>query len=169
VQDAQTRLARETEQFQETINDAFLKAAGEIRGRIHQAVEMASEPLECRSREIQAEIAAVARQQSEELQEQLKISRQRLQSTCEETQAGAESALRKRATETLDSLRQDARQLAQNSLDRWESALAETLAAIPQILATKLSAGNSMAERPRDEGCVAQDHPGAVDGGTQGK
>ncbi|MGB9103337.1 MAG: hypothetical protein WCC59_01150 [Terriglobales bacterium] len=169
VQEAQNWLARETQQFQRTIAEAFLKAGGEIRGRIHQAVEMASEPLECRSREIQAEIAAVARQQSEELQKQLEIARQRLQSLCEDTQAVAESGLRKRATETLDSLRQDARQLAQNSLDRWEAALAETLAAIPQILATKLSAGNGMAERPRDEDCVAQDHPGAGDGGTQRK
>ena len=169
VQEVQSRLARETQQFHRTIDDAFLKAAAEIRGRIHQAVEMASEPLECRSREIQAEITAVARQQSEELQTQLGIARQRLHSTYEDTHAAAERAFRKSATETLDNLRHDAGQVAQNSLDRWESALADTLAAIPQILATKLSAGNSMAERPRDQGRAALDEPGAVNGGTQRK
>jgi hypothetical protein len=168
LQEAQTWLARETEQFQETIHDAFLKAAGEIRGRIHQAVEMASEPMECRGREIQAEITTLARQQSEQLQRQLEMARQRLQSTCEETQAVEESALQRRATETLDRLKQDAQQLAQNSIDRWQLALNETLVAIPQILAAKLSAGHSTADRRRDEGCVTEDHPGAGDGGTQG-
>jgi DNA anti-recombination protein RmuC len=151
------------------IDEAFLKAAGEIRGRIHQAVEMASEPLESRSREIQAEIAAVARQQSEELQKQLETARQRLQSTYEESQSVAESALQKLATETLDSLRQDAQQLAQSSIDRWQSALTETLAAIPQILAAKLSCGNCTAERRLDEVCVALNHSGVEDGGTQGR
>jgi hypothetical protein len=168
LQEAQTWLARETEQFQRTIHDAFLKAAGEIRGRTHQAVEMASEPIECRSREIQAEIAALARQQSEELQRQLEMARQGLQSTCEETQSAAESALQKRVTETLDKLQRDAQHLAQNSIDRWQRALTETLAAIPQILAAKLPIGNSTADRPRDEGGVAEDHSGAGDGGTQG-
>jgi hypothetical protein len=165
VQDAQTRLARETEQFQETIHDAFLKAAGEIRGRIHQAVAMTSEPIECRSREIQAEITTLARQQSEQLQRQLEMARQHLQSTYEETRAVQESALQRRATETLDRLKQDTQHLTQNSIDRWQLALTETLAAIPKILAAKLSTGNSTADRPRDEGGVAEDHSGPGDGG----
>jgi hypothetical protein len=169
AQGAEAWRARQTQQFQRMIEEAFSEAAGEIRGRIHQAVAMASEPLESRSREIQAEIAAVARQQSEELQKQLGIARQRLQSTYEESQSIAESALQKRATETLDSLKQNAQQLAQNSIDLWQAALAETLAAIPQILAAKLSGGNRTAERRPDEVCVALNHSGVEDGGTQGR
>ena len=95
------------------------------------------------------------------------MARKRLQSASEETQAVEESALQRRATETLDRLQQDAQQLAQNSIDRWQLALTETLAAIPQILAAKLPAENSTAGSPRDEGCVAEDHSGAGDGGTQ--
>ena len=168
VQEAQTWVARETEQFQRTVQDAFLKAAGEIRGRIHQAIEMASEPIESRTREIETEIVTLTKKQSEELSRQLESALQRLQSACEESQSAAERAFHKRATDTLDGLRQNAEQLAQNSIDTWQSALTETLAAVPRILAAKLPDGKSTSASPYGERCVAEDHPGDGDGGTQG-
>lgn len=168
VQEAQTWLGREREQFRQTIHDAFLKAAGEIRGRIHQAIEMASEPIESRTREIQAEIATLARQQSEKFNRQLDTALQRLQSACEESQATAERGLHERAAETLEHLQQNAHQLALSSIASWQSAFTETLAAVPGILAAKISAGKSTSASPQDERCLADDHSGDEDGGTQG-
>jgi hypothetical protein len=129
---------------------------------------MASEPIESRSREIQAEIATLARQQSERFNRQLETGLQRLLSACEESQFAAERALHERAAGTLDYLQQNAHQLALSSIASWQSALTETLAAVPGILAAKISAGQSTSASPHNEHCPTGDHSGDGDGRTQG-
>jgi hypothetical protein len=163
VREAQACLAQETEQYQRTINEAFLKSAGEIRGRIHQAVEMAGEPIEARSRDIQAEIVTLAGQISEELREEMETARQRLQSSCEESQCRVANALQQRSAETLERLQEETQLVTQNSIERWQSALNETLAAIPQMQSTKLTKVRSSAATAGDE--QATEHqPEAEDG-----
>jgi F0F1-type ATP synthase membrane subunit b/b' len=138
VEQAQASLAQQMTQFQGTLHDAFLQASGEIKGRIRQAVEMAEEPLERRSRDIQLQLTAAAQRVAEELQKQFAEARDRLQTAAVATESHAEQALQERLAHAMDTFRQDAESLARRSMERWQTAVNETLAEIPQLLSQKL-------------------------------
>src|SRR6202011_6089061 len=63
---AQNWLAEETARFRDSVHDALLEASGEIKGRIHMAVEMTNEPIERRGRDVQLQIEEVAARKSRE-------------------------------------------------------------------------------------------------------
>ncbi len=141
-------LASETERFQKTVHDAFLQAAGELKGRIHQAVEMAEEPLDRRSREIQAQLASAAKEKAEELRKVFEEARDHLQTSAQASQLEAQGALQDQLSEALQAFRDDAGKLAKNSMERWQAAVTGTLSEIAQLLGNKLAAENT---RPKED------------------
>jgi len=145
VEEAQQWLSRETEQFQKTLHEAFLGAAGELKGRIRQAVEMAEEPFDRRNREIQTQLAAVAQEKAEELRVVFEEARDRLQSSAEASELEVEGALQEQLAQALQAFREDAAKLAQHSMERWQAAIAETLTELPRLLAEKLGPDKDQA------------------------
>jgi hypothetical protein len=143
------------------VHDTFLVAAGEIRGRIRQAVEMASEPVERRSRQIQEEIAALVREQVHDLQAQAESTREGLHAACVQSESAAESSLKKLTTDALACFEQDLENLARSSISQWQSALTDSLAAIPKMLAANLPQKTNREFDQRAQGCAAEDEAGA--------
>lgn len=138
VEEAQQWLSRETEQFQKTLHEAFLGAASELKGRIHQAVEMAEEPIDRRNREIQTQLAAVAQEKAEELRIVFEEARDRLRSSAEASVLEVKGALQDQLAQTLQAFREDAGNLAKHSMERWQAAIRETLTELPRLLTEKL-------------------------------
>jgi hypothetical protein len=161
VRDGQAWLERETKRCQQSVHDTFLVAAGEIRGRIRQAVEMASEPVERRSRQIQEEIAALVREQVHDLQAQAESTREGLHAACVQSESAAESSLKKLTTDALACFEQDLENLARSSISQWQSALTDSLAAIPKMLAANLPQKTNREFDQRAQGCAAEDEAGA--------
>ena len=138
MEEAHQWLSRETEQFQKTLHEAFLGAASELKGRIHQAVEMAEEPIDRRNREIQTQLAAVAQEKAEELRMVFEGARDRLRSSAEASQLEIKGALQGQLAQTLQTFREDAGKLARYSMERWQAAIKETLTELPRLLTEKL-------------------------------
>jgi hypothetical protein len=138
VEEAQRWLARETEQFQKTVHDTFLQAASELKGRVHQALEMAEEPIGRRGRELQSQLAEVAHQKAEELRGVFEQARTRLQTSAKASEGEAQDALQEQLHQALQSFRDDAAKLAKSSMERWQAALKETLTELPRLLSEKL-------------------------------
>ncbi|MBZ5569284.1 MAG: hypothetical protein LAN64_15710 [Acidobacteriia bacterium] len=137
VEQAQACLARQTEQFHKTLHDAFLEAAGEIKGRVRQAVEMAEEPIDRRSREIQSKMDAVAQQKAGELRLLFDEARDRLQTSAKASEVEVEGALQEQLAQALQTFREHAEKLAKNSMERWQAAIGETLTELPRMLTEK--------------------------------
>ena len=148
VEEAQQWLSRETEQFQKTLHDAFLGAAGEIKGRIRQAVEMAEEPIERRNREIQMQLAAASQEKSEELWVVFEDARDRLHSSARASELEAEGALQEQLAQALQAFREDAGKLTRNSLERWQAAIKEALTELPRLLTEKLGSQEGQGQGP---------------------
>ncbi len=139
--EAQAWVSGEMQKFEQTLHDAFVEASGQIRGRIRQAVEMAAEPLEARSRELQEELAKVGRQYAEHLnraagqaESQVENGRQRLQASCDAAQSVAEAALRIKMETTVASCKRELQDLTRGSVERWQTAMSESLAAMRRVL-----------------------------------
>jgi hypothetical protein len=138
IQQAQQMVASESQRLQQTVHDAFVQAAGEIRGRVSQAVEMAEEPLARRSRELLAQLEMLSEAKSDELRRYAEDASTQVRESLTMSGAEAEKALQDQLAMALHAFREDSNRLAKNSIQRWEAAIRDTLAALPQLLSGKL-------------------------------
>lgn len=139
AEQARTWLAQETGQFQKLVHDALVEASGQIRGRIHQAIEMAEEPLTRRARELHTELDKLAEGRREEIARQLEETRERLRALEEEAKKSVDWMLEARLTAVLDQFQQRTEKLAQKSAGKLQASLNEALESISRILRDKLA------------------------------
>jgi hypothetical protein len=138
LETAQRWLEEQRADFQKTIHDAFLLAGGEIRGRVRSAVDTADEMIRQKSTDALASMETAAAQQAQALGQQAEENMARLKFVNAEFTGSAETALKARLEETLEVFRSDASRLAESALSRWQSAMNDTLRAIPNVLKDKL-------------------------------
>ncbi|MEE8201627.1 MAG: hypothetical protein V3R29_10710 [Candidatus Acidoferrales bacterium] len=136
---AKAWFAQEKQQSEQIVHDSLVEATGQIKGRIHQAVEMAQEPLERQARKLQEEFDQWASQTRAELARQMEETRHHLQAM----QGGAESsiqrALNAHMAEILRQFREETDKVAHQSSARLQANLNETLESISRLLREKLS------------------------------
>ena len=125
---AQTWLTEETARFRESVHDALLEASGEIKGRIHMAVEMTKEPIERRGRDVQLQIEEMAARKSREFAQHFV-----------EIEKALEPLLQQRLAQSLEQFREGSQELAQTSMNQYQKELDETLDAMLRLLRSKRS------------------------------
>jgi hypothetical protein len=118
---------QEAEAFRKSVHEHVVEAGGQIKGRVHIAVEMAQELLEHRLQEIQGQIDKLATRKNEELGQQLEQAGARLEALLAQTQAA------------LGQFRQQADKLTHDSVAQMQAALCDALESIAGALRTKLS------------------------------
>lgn len=153
LETARTWLTQESENFQQNVHDAFLKASGEIRGRAHAAVEMADEFIQQKARETLAKVDAATGGQTEQLErkgEEIEARFQQMEATAAQH---AEALLQARLAQTLEGFHQDASRLAESAIARWQTAMDETLRAMPNMLRRNLE--EEPENPPRGKGTAA--------------
>lgn len=138
LEEAKVWLQTQNTEFQRTIHDAFLSAGGEIRGRVHAAVDSAEELIRHKSKEAMSQLDAVAKEHAEEVARQAEEAQTRLDGVRANVTDSAEKALQSRLMETLEVFRLDASRLADSAISRWQVAMDETLRAIPGMLKVRL-------------------------------
>lgn len=139
LEDARTWLASESDAFQKTVHDSFLKAGGEIRGRAASAIEMADEFMQQKSKDAIAQVENAATHRAAQFARQAEEAEAHLKQLEQAAGASANELLQARLAETLESFRQDAARLAESAAARWQAAMGETLRAIPGLLQNNLS------------------------------
>jgi chromosome segregation ATPase len=136
LNDADTWVAEQTEQFRKSLHDVLLEATGEIKGRIHMAVEMSKEPIEKRSRHAQAQLEELAARKTRELTQQIT-----------ELEKAAGPMLQARLNQALGEFQNNADQLAKASVDRYEDELVQTLDSMLHVLRSKRSVQSGPTSR----------------------
>ncbi|MFQ5724427.1 MAG: hypothetical protein ACE5G6_08030, partial [Terriglobia bacterium] len=106
---------------------------------IHQAVEMAQEPLERQARKLQAEFDQWASQTRAELARQREETRDRLQAMQGGVESSVQRALNAHMAEILRQFREETDKVAHESSARLQANLNETLESISRLLREKLS------------------------------
>lgn len=140
LDEARQWLAQHTEEFKQSVHDAFLQAGGEIRGRVHAAVDTADEMILQKSRQAMASMESVGERHAAKLAAQADDLQLRIAAAQANVSAATESALQERLAETLQRFRDDAARLAQSAGLRWQSAIDETLRSLPDLLRARLDA-----------------------------
>lgn len=138
IESAQGFLAERTMEFRQSVHDAFLQAAGEIRGRVHSAVDTVDELIQLKSREAVAGVESVGAAHMQSLAQGAEEVRRTVEAAQANAAATAEAELQRKLAETLDRFREDAAHLAQSAASRWQSAMEETLRTFPELLRARL-------------------------------
>ena len=138
LEEAREWLLQNTAQFQQSVHDAFLQAGGEIRGRVHAAVDTADEMILQKSRSAIAAMDSAGALQTARLAEQAEEMQRRIAAAQANVNAAAESALQEKLADTLQRFRDDAARLAQSAGLRWQSAIDDTLRSLPDLLRSRL-------------------------------
>ena len=110
------------------MHDALLEASGEIKGRIHMAVEMTKEPIERRGRDVQLQIEEMAARKSREFAQHFV-----------EIEKALEPLLQQRLAQSLEQFREGSQELAQTSMNQYQKELDETLDSMLRLLRSKRS------------------------------
>ena len=138
AEQARTWLTDETKNFQKQVHETLVEASGQIKGRIHLAIEMAQEPMERRARELRAQLEELSTNTSQDLAQQLNEVHEHLRASQSKVEASADSMLDARLTETLDRFRQQAEEMAQDSAAQVQATLNDTLESVSRLLREKL-------------------------------
>ena len=138
--DAQRWLGEHTAEFQKTVHDSFLLAGGEIRGRVHAAVDSADEMIRQKSKDVMATVDSASAHHAQALARQAEEAQSRILAIQQSATNSAEAVLKSRLADTLDLFREDAARLAESALARWQSAMDDTLHSIPDLLRNNLDA-----------------------------
>lgn len=137
TEQARAWLAQETQQFQKLVHDALVEASGQIKGRIHLAIEMAQEPMERRTREACAQLEEMAARQTEEVRQRQEEATQRLRSLQTEMEFSVDTLLNTRMTELLEQLQQRSDELMRKSTAQLQTTLNEALESVARVLQEK--------------------------------
>ncbi len=142
LQEAEARLESNKKLFEQALHEAFIEACGQIRGRIKQAMDMSSEPLTARSRELQEQLAQVGRSNADDLQrtaaqlqEGIERERKQMEAALAAARCGAEDALQRKVEGIMQGCRAQLEDLSRASVARWQSAMNESLTAMRRVLA----------------------------------
>lgn len=138
IEHAQGFLNERTAEFRQSVHDAFLQAAGEIRGRVHSAVDTVDELIQLKSKEAIAGVESVGAAHMQSMAQGAEEVRRTVAAAQANAAATAEEQLQRKLAETLDRFREDAAHLAQSAASRWQSAMEETLRSFPELLRARL-------------------------------
>lgn len=138
LEQAQAWLAERTAEFRQSVHDAFLQAAGEIRGRVHSAVDTVDELIQQKSKQALEGMDSAGARYAETVTRTASEAQRSLEAAQTAAAASAEAELQKKLAETLDRFREDAARLAQSAASRWQSAMEETLRSFPELLRVRL-------------------------------
>lgn len=143
LEDAQKWLAAHTAEFEKTVHDAFLTARGEIKGRVASAADTAEELIRQKSREAVAGVEATAMGHAAVVAQQTEEAEARIRAMQASASESAENLLKERLAETLEVFRADAARLAESTIQRWQSAMEDTLRSVPEMMKIKMSGAGS--------------------------
>lgn len=138
TEQAQAWLTQENQQFQKLVHDALVEASGQIKGRVHQAVEMVDEPVERRTQEARAQLEAMAASKTEELQRQWDEMHQRLAARRAELENSVEENLRSRVSDVLGRFQRETEKLSRDASEHLQTTLNEALESVARMLRDKL-------------------------------
>ena len=138
AEQARAWLTDETKNFQKQVHETLVEASGQIKGRIHLAIEMAQEPMERRARDLRAQLEELSTNTSQELAQQLTEVHEHLRASQSKAEASADSMLDARLTEALDRFRQQTEEMAQDSAAQVQTTLNDTLESVSRLLREKL-------------------------------
>ena len=124
--EAQGWMEKQMERLRQAVHDAVVETSGEIKGRIHMAVEMAREPIEQRSREAQRQMEELAERKSREICERLA-----------EFEKAVAPRLQANLAQVSENFRKETDELARNSVHRCQDELADTLDAMLHTVRAK--------------------------------
>ena len=139
IEQAQAWLTERTAEFRQSVHDAFLQAAGEIRGRVHSAVDTVDELIQLKSRDAIAGMESTGARHVEAITRTAEDVRRSVEAAQANAAATAEAELQKKLAETLEHFREDASRLAQSAASRWQAAMEDTLRSFPELLRVRLT------------------------------
>lgn len=137
IEQVRTWLTQETQQFQKLVHEALIDAAGQIKGRIQQALEMSQEPLERRGGEIRTQLEELAAARSAELGLRIGEAEERLRNLEKQVEASADASLRVRMADALARFEDQSGDLAQKSMTELQVALSEALESMARVFRDK--------------------------------
>ena len=143
LDDAQKWLASHTAEFEKTVHDAFLTARGEIKGRVASAADTAEELIRQKSREALAGVEAAAMAHAEVVARQTDEAEAKIRALQATAAESAENLLKERLAETLEVFRADAARLAESTIQRWQSAMEDTLRSVPEMMKSRMTGASS--------------------------
>ncbi len=123
VEEAKAWLNEETARFRQAVHDSLVEASGEIKGRIHMAVELTKEPIERRGREAQSEIEQLAANKGKELGQHFA-----------ELEKTIDPLLKERLAQALEKFQKDTEQTAETAIEKSQGELAEKLESMLDLL-----------------------------------
>jgi len=138
-QQAQACLQKDTEEFRKLVRDVLVDAAGQIKGRIHQALETLEESIQRCGNEVKGELEGWAANRSQEAIQQLEQMRQHMLALRVELENSLDSSIRERMAESRKSFQGEITKVVEQSIDRWQNALNEAVQALPQLLHDKIA------------------------------
>lgn len=138
IERARAEVARETQQFQKLVHDALTEASGQIRGRLHLALEMANEPMERMAREAATRLESLVADKSAELARRLEETHQRMTALQTEVEASLSAMLDSRLTYVLNRFQEQTEKLTRASATQLQATLNDALASVSRVLREKL-------------------------------
>ena len=134
-------MAERVTDFQRMFHDALVETTGQIKGRLHMAVEMFEQPLAKLRDESAQQLQEQAGRQARLLREQVDEVCARLERLQCQVENAVRESLRTQATETSASFGREIAVIAQRSVEEWRSALARNLESVAGILGQQLPDG----------------------------
>ena len=131
-------MAERVTDFQRMFHDALVETTGQIKGRLHMAVEMFEQPLAKLRDESAQQLQEQAGRQARLLREQVDEVCARLERLQCQVENAVRESLRTQATETSASFGREIAVIAQRSVEEWRSALARNLESVAGILGQQL-------------------------------
>lgn len=130
-------LAQETQRFQQVVHETLLEATGQIKGRVHQALEMSQEPLERRGEEIRTQLDQLASARSAELSLRAEEAEERLRNLDKQVGVSLDALLQARMADALARFEEQSGELARKSTAELQAALSEALESMAQVFRDK--------------------------------
>ena len=130
--------AQETKQFQKLVHDTLMESSGQVKGRIHLAIEMAQGSIQRYAHDTVAQLETWAARKTEELKQGLEKSHQQLADWEKQKQNVVDWMFEVQLKETSERLQRQADELAQKSTTQLQANLTATIDAISRVLREKL-------------------------------
>ncbi len=148
-------IAAEMTTFREMLHALCAEAGGEIRGRICQAVEDASNSFDKRISALHDEMAELGKKHAGELHGYVELLHQELdaglrniRARYQEAQAVADAAMRATAARALESCTAEIERLSHDSAERWRTAVGQSMSAIQQAFSDAAQPPRPAEEKP---------------------
>ena len=134
-------MAERVAHFHKMFQDALVETTGQIKGRLHMAVEMFEQPLAKLRDESLQQLQEQAGGQARLLREQVDEACDRLGRLQRQVESAVRESLRTQAAETSANFGREIAAVAQRSVEEWRSVLAENLESVANLLGQKFPGG----------------------------